>query len=45
MRKATYTIAGDGAEAELAITAFPGDVGGAGDHKVALDIGVFQELQ
>ena len=28
MRKATYTIAGDGAEAELAITAFPGDVGG-----------------
>jgi hypothetical protein len=28
MRKATYTLAADGAEAELAITAFPGDVGG-----------------
>ena len=28
MRKATYTIAGDGAEADLSITAFPGDVGG-----------------
>jgi len=29
MRKATYTIKGDGgAEAELAVTAFPGDVGG-----------------
>lgn len=28
MRKATYTITGDGAEADLAITAFPGDVGG-----------------
>ncbi len=29
MRKATYTIAGEGgAKAELAITAFPGDVGG-----------------
>jgi len=28
MRKGTFTIAGDGATAELAITAFPGDVGG-----------------
>jgi hypothetical protein len=28
MRKATYVIKGDGGEAELAITAFPGDVGG-----------------
>ena len=28
MRKATYTMAGGGAEAELAITSFPGDVGG-----------------
>ncbi len=29
MRKATYTVAGDGgASAELSITAFPGDVGG-----------------
>jgi hypothetical protein len=28
MRKGTFTIVGDGAEADLAITAFPGDVGG-----------------
>jgi len=28
MRKATYTMAGGGAEVELAITSFPGDVGG-----------------
>lgn len=28
MRKGTFVIAGDGASAELAITAFPGDVGG-----------------
>ncbi len=28
MRKGTYTIPGEGAEAELSITAFPGDVGG-----------------
>ncbi len=28
MRKGTFTITGDGATAELAITAFPGDVGG-----------------
>src|SRR4051812_43747343 len=28
MRKATYTLSADGAEAELSITAFPGDVGG-----------------
>lgn len=28
MRKGTFTITGDGGSAELAITAFPGDVGG-----------------
>jgi len=28
MRKGSYAIAGDGGEADLAITAFPGDVGG-----------------
>jgi hypothetical protein len=28
MRKGSYSIKGDGGEAELAITAFPGDVGG-----------------
>jgi hypothetical protein len=28
MRKATYTVPGDGGDAELSITAFPGDVGG-----------------
>lgn len=28
MRKGTFVVAGDGATAELAITAFPGDVGG-----------------
>ncbi len=28
MRKATYAIKGDGGAAELAVTAFPGDVGG-----------------
>lgn len=28
MRKATYTVSGEGGEAELAVTAFPGDVGG-----------------
>ena len=28
MRKGTYSISGDGGDAELTITAFPGDVGG-----------------
>jgi hypothetical protein len=28
MRKGSYTVKGDGAEADMAITAFPGDVGG-----------------
>jgi hypothetical protein len=28
MRKATYAVPGDGGDAELSITAFPGDVGG-----------------
>lgn len=28
MRKGTYTITGEGGEADLSITAFPGDVGG-----------------
>jgi hypothetical protein len=28
MRKGSYTISGDGGEADLSITAFPGDVGG-----------------
>ncbi len=28
MRKGSYTIKGDGAEADVSITAFPGDVGG-----------------
>jgi hypothetical protein len=28
MRKATYTVPGDGGDAELSVTAFPGDVGG-----------------
>jgi hypothetical protein len=28
MRKATYSVPGEGGEAELTITAFPGDVGG-----------------
>ncbi len=28
MRKATYVVPGDGGDAELSVTAFPGDVGG-----------------